>query len=154
MTKATAPVPKKLREVLSFMKDPTKQEPVEYHDLYLDTDPVVKLDDGSFLRSVKIRDSYWDKPGIIKVYAPWCPHCQSSVESIKKLASSLKKSTVYVLDGTVNPMFRFAHGVNAYPTFYKVLENGTVSDVSENLISWLKELEGKELALDVESILN
>ncbi len=145
MTKATAPVPKKLREVLSFMKDPTKQAPVEYHDLYVGSDPVVKLDDGSFLRSVKIRDAHWDKPGIIKVYAPWCPHCQASVEAINNLAKSLKKSTVYVIDGTVNPMFRFAHGVNAYPTFYKVLKDGTVSDITENLISWLEELEGTEI---------
>jgi thiol-disulfide isomerase/thioredoxin len=120
---------KALLEILSVMKDPSKQAPVEHHDLYTEEDPVIILDDGSFLRSEKIRDDNWQGPGILEVYAPWCPYCQAKVEPIKKLA---KKQTIYVLDGTVNPMFRFSHGVSAYPTFYKVLADGTVGEEVES----------------------
>jgi thiol-disulfide isomerase/thioredoxin len=129
----------KLLEILSAMKDPSKQAPVEHHDLYTEQDPVIMLDDGSFLRSVKIRDEKWNGPGVLKVYAPWCPHCQSKVEDIKQLA---EKYTIYVLDATVNPMFRFAHGITAYPSFFKVLDNGQIGDMIDGdlpeVISYLE----------------
>lgn len=134
----------KLLEILSAMKDPSKPTPwreEQHHDLYTEEDPVIMLDDGSFLRSVKIRDEKWNGPGILKVYAPWCPHCQSKVEDMKRLAEQYE---IYVLDATVNPMFRFAHAVSAYPSFFKVLDNGEVGDMIDGdlpeVINYLESL--------------
>jgi hypothetical protein len=133
-----------LREVLSMMKDPSKRPPVEHHDIYTDKDPVVQLDDGSFLRAIKIRNSQWQKPGVLQVYAPWCPHCQSKVKCITDLSKNLQNTTFYVLDATVNPMFRFSNNVKAYPSFYKVLDNGEVGDLIDGdmpeVIAYLKTL--------------
>jgi hypothetical protein len=96
-------------------------------DIYTDADPVNRLDDASFLyRNKKIRLHAWKGPGVLEVYAPWCPHCQEKVNAINILASST--GAVYVLDGTSNPSFRFATGIASYPTFLKVLPDGTLGD--------------------------
>jgi thiol-disulfide isomerase/thioredoxin len=118
----------KLQEVLSQMN---ASAPSKIEDIYASKDPVVRLDDGSFIRHRKIRPLYWKGPGIIQVYAPWCPHCQSKVNSMNILADKLRDNNqaVYVLDGTDNPHFRYAHGVNAYPTVLKVLEDATIGEV-------------------------
>jgi thiol-disulfide isomerase/thioredoxin len=113
-----------ITKVLEQMTDkPFRNEHV---DIYTDADPVNRLDDGSFLYSKKIRSHAWQGPGVLKVYAPWCPHCQQKVEAINILAAST--GAVYVLDGTVNPSFRFATGINSYPTFLKVLPDGTLGE--------------------------
>jgi len=117
-----------LKNVLEEMTG--KPVKTEHVDIYTNDDPVNRLDDGSFLYSnKKIRSNAWQGPGILEVYAPWCPHCQEKVNAINVLASST--GAVYVLDGTTNPSFRFATGIEAYPTFLKVLPDGTLGEEIE-----------------------
>ena len=114
----------KLQKVLDQMTDGSIKS--EHIDIYTDSDPVNRLDDGSFLYNRKLRSHVWKGPGVLQVYAPWCPHCQKKVNAINVLAAST--GAVYILDGTVNPLFRFATGISSYPTFLKVLPNGTIGE--------------------------
>ncbi len=124
---------KKFEEVLSMLTDPSKREPVEHVDIYTEEDPVIRLNDGDFLFYSKISDEKWDGPGVLKVYASWCPYCKDNVECFLSLSTKLKNNKIYVLDGTINPLIRFALGINSYPTFLKILPDGNIADVINDL---------------------
>lgn len=100
-------------------------------DLYSKEDPVVVLDDSCFIGS----DWHIKKPclighGILKVYAPWCGHCQGKVECIKRLGKVLREYGVgvYVINYDANPIFQsvFKDRVPGFPTFLEVNQVGVV----------------------------
>lgn len=102
-------------------------------DLYSHNDPVIVLDDGSFIgKQCKIRSSTLQSHGFIKAYAPWCGHCQAKVSCINKLASILKEYgvSVYVINAEANPMFaeHFRDSVTAFPTFLEVNNKGVIGE--------------------------
>jgi hypothetical protein len=127
-----APVPPEIKDILEKIKNPPRQEPAEHIDIYTDNDPVHRLDDGTFLGSKKIRTHAWFGPGVLEVYAPWCPYCQQKVQAVKVLAEQ-GDTAVYVLDGTVNPTFSYAHNIKSYPTFLRVLPDGTIGEELSDL---------------------
>ena len=105
--------------------------------LYYDDDAVVILDDSSFVgKDCKIKSKAFINDGILKVYAPWCPHCQSKVECLNKLAELLKSQdiTIYVIDSEDNPIFakHFANKIQGFPTFLEVTPDGYIGDRVKN----------------------
>ena len=104
--------------------------------LYNKNDPVQILDDGSFVGTKsKIKKSLFKGPGVLKVYAPWCPHCQNKVVCMNALSNMLGEfgMQVYVLDATDNPDFSVSHKIVGFPTFINVNPDGTVGKVMENV---------------------
>lgn len=99
--------------------------------LYEDDDYVVILDDASFINR-KIKSSKFQGPGILKAYAPWCPHCRDKAVAIRSLAEILhdkgSESAVYVIDVQVNNYTSQALGLQFLPTFYLVDDNGKVGE--------------------------
>jgi thiol-disulfide isomerase/thioredoxin len=85
------------------------------------------LDDASFIGK-KIKKSFFDGPGVLKFYAPWCGFCQSKVNCCNKLAESLQKHEmqVYVINGDDNPHFVKRFGLNSFPTFMEVSHEGLI----------------------------
>lgn len=69
-----------------------------------------------------------DGAGFLKVYAPWCPHCQNKVVCMNRLGDVLSAFglTVYVLDADANPEAARTLGVTGYPSFFHVGKDGTV----------------------------
>lgn len=97
--------------------------------LYSAKSSVTILDDDSFIgHPYKIRAKQFKGPGVLKVYAPWCPHCVSKVECLNILATLLQDEgmQVYVLDGTENDLFCEHYGISGYPTFMHVNADRTV----------------------------
>lgn len=104
---------------------------MDTQDLYSHDDPVIVLDDGSFIgKQCKIRKQFFQSHGFIKAYAPWCGHCQAKVNCMKKLSSILKEYgvSVYVINADNNPMFaeHFRDRVTAFPTFLSVNDKGVI----------------------------
>lgn len=97
--------------------------------LYSKSDPVVILGNSDFTGK-QIKESSCKGPGVLKAYATWCPHCQDKVECIKLMASECKKNginiTVYVLEAESNQIAGATLGVQGFPTFFKVEQNGKV----------------------------
>lgn len=70
------------------------------------------------------------KPGLVKFYAPWCPHCQVMVPTMKKLAKTLKPYSVNI--GAVNcdnvraknDQLAGEVGVDGFPSLYVVKKSG------------------------------
>ena len=100
--------------------------------LYKKGDPVIILDDGKFIgKELSINKPYFKGAGVLKVYASWCPHCQSKVQSLNKLAQSLKPHgmAVYVLNGEDNPIFMSTYQVQGFPTFYEITATGAIGQL-------------------------
>lgn len=108
-------------------------EPSQLPPLYNDNDSVQILDDASFIgKNLKIKPEYFSGPGVLKVYARWCPHCKDKVKCLNHLASLLQPNDmqVYVLESDDNPIFARHYGrqIQAYPTFLEVTANGYVGE--------------------------
>lgn len=107
----------------------------ERDDLYdPNNDPVIVLDDGSFIgKNHKIRKNVFQGKGILKAYAPWCGHCKAKVKCMKRLGEILPEFDVqvYVINVDNNPVFQehFKDKVRGYPTFLYVDDSGNIGDV-------------------------
>jgi thiol-disulfide isomerase/thioredoxin len=100
-------------------------------DLYGPNDPVTVLHDGCFIgTNLRIKKKCFLEHGLIKVYAPWCGHCQAKVKCMNKLAGILEEYgvTVYVINADNNPIFHghFKDRIRGFPTFLEVSDRGTI----------------------------
>lgn len=113
--------------------------------LYNKSDPVYILDDSDFTvnpmgEATLNRDAFRGS-GIIKAYAPWCPHCRDKVEDIKTLGRVLKENpsygvSIYVLNADNAPnMSRAKEGSDAliagFPTLLFVDPDRNVSKLTD-----------------------
>ena len=101
--------------------------------MYNDLDPVHVMTDNQFFFNpgqAKINENHFAGPGVIKAYAPWCPHCRDKVKCINILATILKeeKLAVYVInaDDDASRHFSEALDIKSYPTFLEVDVNGVI----------------------------
>jgi thiol-disulfide isomerase/thioredoxin len=100
-------------------------------NLYSAKDPVTILDDASFIgEDCRIQHG---RDGILKVYAPWCVHCQGKIKCINSLAEILPEYglTVYVINAEDNSIFREHFKIQGFPTFLRV-KKGKIGDVLRN----------------------
>lgn len=103
----------------------------DQESLYKESDPVHVMNDSFFFfkdgKGV-IQDEQFAGAGVIKAYAPWCPHCKDKVRCINILAEILEPEglAVYVINAEANPHFSEGLGVEGYPTFYEVTAGGVV----------------------------
>lgn len=106
--------------------------------LYTEADAVTILNDASFMgQNGQIKAQFYKGPGILKCYASWCGHCQAKAECCKRLAEALQEHhmQVYVIDGDSNPIFSNFREVEGYPTFFRVGQDGLISDKLEDVSS-------------------
>jgi thiol-disulfide isomerase/thioredoxin len=104
--------------------------------LYDNGDAVVILDDASFMGK-KIMKKKFKGPGILKAYAPWCPHCRNKTTAIKVLAQLMNDNNTgyafYVLDAEENTHASSMLKVQGFPTFYRVNANGEVGQILKDI---------------------
>jgi len=119
-----------------------KKQEQEDESLYK-TDEVNKLTAEDFYfdekvqnPKVQIKKHKFVSPGVLKVYANWCPHCRDKVECMIELANGLKaigsNISIYVMDCPDSNAFSKAIGLESYPTFYACDEKGYLSPLKLN----------------------
>ncbi len=103
----------------------------EQESLYSASDPVHVMTDANFFfadgkGTVKTQD--FAGAGVIKAYAPWCPHCKDKVRCMNILAEILEEErlAVYVINAEDNPHFSETLRVQGYPTFFEVNSKGVI----------------------------
>lgn len=67
-----------------------------------------------------------NKQGLLKFYAPWCPHCQNKVSDIKFLAKHLQPLNFFVgaVDIETNTNLAKKFEITGIPQFFLVEKNG------------------------------
>lgn len=79
----------------------------------------------------RIKANKLEHPGVIQVYARWCPHCQDKAPFIRQLAVKMRDSgierSIYVLESDEsNQTICGLMGVQYLPSFYKVDKTGKI----------------------------
>lgn len=84
-----------------------------------------------------VNQNVFHGPGVIKAYAPWCPHCQNKVEAIRSIAKELNRdfhsAKVYVFNADGAENFRNVKNdkgepmIAGFPTMLYVDEHCKVS---------------------------
>lgn len=76
--------------------------------------------------------AFKNKLGLLKCYAPWCPHCSHMVDDLKYIADALKGFYVIgAIDCDVHKDVAIQMGLNGYPTLFYIDINGKVCDQYE-----------------------
>uniref|UniRef100_A0A6C0J6V3 Thioredoxin domain-containing protein n=1 Tax=viral metagenome TaxID=1070528 RepID=A0A6C0J6V3_9ZZZZ len=100
--------------------------------LYTINDSVHIIDDASLIKN-KIKRDYFHGPGILKAYSPTCPHCINKASYIRISAQVLElynsNAAIYVIDVADNRLFSHSNKISSVPTFYKVTNNGNITDI-------------------------
>lgn len=101
--------------------------------LYKATDGVIILTDKNF-KNGKLSSNF-KGPGVLKAYAPWCPHCRDKVSDFKQLAADFKKENtgvhVYVIDGDSNREFSQNFGVQFFPCMYYIDDDRSIKKLTD-----------------------
>jgi thiol-disulfide isomerase/thioredoxin len=107
-------------------------------ELYNKSGDVVILGNKSFIATngkVRLNSSHFKGPGVLKVYANWCPHCQNKASFFNELATRLKRqghrSKIYVLNADIAKETCKLLNAEYLPTMFKVNSNGTVGNKIE-----------------------
>lgn len=103
--------------------------------LYKTSDGVIILTDENF-KNGKFSTGFKGQ-GVLKAYAPWCPHCVDKVKDFKALAKALKDEKtglyVYVIDADNNRKFSAMENITGFPTILFVNKDATIRKlVDEN----------------------
>jgi hypothetical protein len=109
--------------------------------LYKGNKDVVQLSEKNFYQKangeIQLKDrKKFQGPGVIKVYADWCPHCRDKEECMIELAKAFKASNmgqeVYVINCPTSTPFTEAIQLQGYPTFYKCNKEGILTLLKNN----------------------
>jgi thiol-disulfide isomerase/thioredoxin len=94
---------------------------------------VVELTTKDFSGTTLINPQFKNKYSMVKVYAPWCPHCTSMVEDMKFLAENLEKQDIKFGaingDNPLNKELTSKLGVQWFPYLYMVNEKGVLEHI-------------------------
>ena len=92
--------------------------------------PVVELSVNDFNGTRIVSPLFKDRCGFLKVYAPWCGHCQNMHDDLINCARILKRAGFVVsalnADNHVNKPVAHALNVRGFPTLFFVDYNGNV----------------------------
>lgn len=92
---------------------------------------VIELTEADFKDGKIIKTDLKGKYGLLKAYAPWCPHCTSMVDDLKFLAKELKSHDVFIasLNCDDNKNMSGIIGVQYFPTIFMVKETGELEKI-------------------------
>ena len=94
---------------------------------------VIEMDTRHFNGTRIIHPSFKNKYGILKVYAPWCPHCTAMVTDLKYLAAGLEEYDIVFgavnADNPRNADLVRQLGVQWFPYLYLVDDTGNPTHV-------------------------
>ena len=80
-----------------------------------------------------INKSFKNNFAVIEIYAPWCPHCISTIDDLKSLATNLNKEGIQFgalnADNPLNKDLISNLGVSSFPTFFMVNVTGKLESV-------------------------
>jgi len=107
----------------------------ESESLYKSNDSVIQLNDSKFVGTkMKVSKDVFQGPGLLKIYAPWCPHCISKVDDMNRLAKILPQegAQVYVINAEKNQIFSRFFNIEGYPSFAYVNQNKMVEPLTNS----------------------
>ena len=83
-----------------------------------------------------VNKNFIAKNGLIKFYAPWCPHCTALVDDLNFLGEGLKNESFMVgainVDVEVNKEISKKAGISGLPTLFLMDLNGNLEEYSNN----------------------
>ena len=90
---------------------------------------VIELTSKDFNGKILINDRFKNKNGIIKFYAPWCPHCVEMTNPLKFLAKELKKYDflIGVVNTDTNLQLAQTFNISGIPTLYTINTDGKIN---------------------------
>ena len=90
---------------------------------------VIELTSKDFNGKILINDRFKNKNGIIKFYAPWCPHCVEMTKPLKFLAKELKKYSflIGVINTDTNLQLAKTFNISGIPTLYTINTDGKIN---------------------------
>ena len=90
---------------------------------------VIELTSKDFNGKILINSRFKNKNGIIKFYAPWCPHCVEMTKPLKFLAKELKKYDflIGVVNTDTNLQLAQTFNISGIPTLYTINTHGKIN---------------------------
>lgn len=83
-----------------------------------------------------VNKKFIGKNGLIKFYAPWCPHCTALVDDLNFLGKGLKNEHFKIgainVDVEVNKEISRKAGVTGLPTLFLMDLNGNLKEYNNN----------------------
>ncbi len=111
------------------------REQSNYDEKYLKSS-VYELKGSDFNGTSIKHDAFKNKFGFLKVYAPWCGHCQNMVPTMNFLANELKKENIIFgalnSDNPKNSKKLQELDVGYFPSLYMVYDDGKTEKVEIN----------------------
>lgn len=102
---------------------------------YTENDPVIHLTSKDFKNKKIIHPAFKNKVGFLKIYAPWCSHCISMVDTVNSVSKKLKTKNIVigVCDGTDkrNKKIMEILEVRGFPTLYLVKSDGSLDSYNQ-----------------------
>ena len=99
---------------------------------YKDQDPVFELTGLDFNDKKLIKKEFKNKQGLIKFYAPWCPHCKTMVNDLNFLANGLKENKFMIgavnVTQEANKEIAQKMGVSGIPSLFMLNTNGELEE--------------------------
>lgn len=104
---------------------------------YKSSDNVTELVGTKDFNGLRVKTDVCPGFGILKIYAPWCPHCTNIVDDMKFLGNELKKHNIYVCAlNSNNPGNRNIVNelkVSGIPSFWFIKQDGELENINELL---------------------
>jgi len=88
---------------------------------------VVELVDKDFSGNKIINKNILGNYGLLKCYAPWCPHCKNLINILMFLANGLKKNNFKITSvNSENSTICDKLGIKGFPTLFLINLDGTL----------------------------
>ena len=101
---------------------------------YYDNTSVLELTDADFEGNRIINKNIVGHYGLLKCYAPWCPHCKDLINPLMFLANGLKKEGFKIVSVNSEKTQNICNniGVQGFPTLFLINPDGTLKDYNSD----------------------
>lgn len=100
-------------------------------------DNVTELVGTKDFRGLRVKTDVCPGFGLLKIYAPWCPHCTDMVEDMKFLGKELKKHNIHMCalnsDNPNNRDISRQLNVTGIPSLWMIKHDGELENINELL---------------------
>lgn len=107
----------------------------KFGNKYKKTDKVRELDGIKDFNDLKVKNC--NGFGLLKIYAPWCPHCTDMVDDMNFLAEQLEQENINICalnsDNPNNKGICSKLGVTGIPSLMMIKQNGELEEINELL---------------------